>query len=289
MKKQFDLYQYLLDEKQEEELSVQEETIAEDTDYRDFYGLCKDILDEISGPDGETNQLEKVKIQRGAIMGYEAESNYYKEKIKSMILKKRVGQVAFPPWYKNLHEGIFAELYGFAGLTPWIYDEKPEYEFSTSAKIIGDRIYFLLDGRCQLQEQRISSMRLEQLKRALLMGYPMERLERGVHEVYLKNGIRVTIFSGNITKRDNEVIVFRKYVMKSLSFEKLAEYRTIPGDSIRLLTMMVEAGFNVLFCGPVRSGKTTFLQTWQSYEDRNLEGVSIATYTENALYVDVDC
>lgn len=274
MKKQFDLYKYLLDEKDESK-------VEESGGYYDFYSLCKMVQEELSAQyKSEENELDRIRIQRGAIMGYEKEISYYKEKIRNIILQAQKGEIRPPEWYKDLVEGVFAELYGFAGLTPWIYDEKEEYISSTSAKVIGDRIYFLMDGRCVLQEQRISHERLDQLKRAMLMGYPMERLERGVHEVYLANGIRVTIFSGSITKEGGEVIVFRKYVMKSLSFEKLAEYRTIPGEAIDFFKMMVEAGYNCLFCGPVRSGKTTFLQTWQSYEDKSLEGVSIATDTE---------
>ncbi|MCQ2551197.1 MAG: CpaF/VirB11 family protein [Clostridia bacterium] len=270
MKEQFDLYQYLKENTKNEE----------ETGYGQFFSLCREVQEEMMASYEKEGDLDKVRIQRGAIMGLKAEIDLYKDRIKAIVLAKHREGVKSPPWYLNLVEGIFAELFGFAGLTPWIYDEKEEYVSSTSAKVIGEKIYFLLKGRCVLQEQRIDSARLDQLKRALLMGYPMERLERGVHEVYLNNGIRVTIFSGNITKQGAEVIVFRKYVMKSLSFEKLAEFRTIPPDAIPLFRLMVKAGFNVLFCGPVRSGKTTFLQTWQSYEDRSLEGVSIATDTE---------
>ena len=49
-----------------------------------------------------------------------------------------------PPWYPNLADGIFAELYGLAGIAPWAYDETEESENSSSAKMIGDRIYCLM-------------------------------------------------------------------------------------------------------------------------------------------------
>ena len=41
--------------------------------------------------------------------------------------------------------------------------------------------------------------------------------------------------------------------------------------------VMVKIGFNVLFAGQVRSGKTTFMQVWQRYEAKTLEGLAIAT------------
>jgi pilus assembly protein CpaF len=43
---------------------------------------------------------------------------------------------------------------------------------------------------------------------------------------------------------------------------------------------MVCCGYNVVFCGSVRSAKTTFLSTWQRYEDPELEGVMVETDPE---------
>lgn len=43
---------------------------------------------------------------------------------------------------------------------------------------------------------------------------------------------------------------------------------------------MVRLGFNVVFMGAVRTAKTTFLSTWQSYEDPTLEGVMVETDPE---------
>ena len=84
----------------------------------------------------------------------------------------------YPPWYKNLTAGVFNELYGLAGLAPWVYDETESYRKSSSAKLIGDRLYCLIDGVSQLQPQIIKAGRRDQLKRALLLGSPRERLER---------------------------------------------------------------------------------------------------------------
>ncbi|HPX71001.1 MAG TPA: hypothetical protein PLO47_04635 [Bacillota bacterium] len=43
---------------------------------------------------------------------------------------------------------------------------------------------------------------------------------------------------------------------------------------------MVKVGYNVAFLGAVRTAKTTFLSTWQSYEDPLLEGVMVETDPE---------
>ncbi|MCF0150948.1 MAG: Flp pilus assembly complex ATPase component TadA, partial [Firmicutes bacterium] len=183
-------------------------------------------------------------------------------------------------YYPDLTEAVFAELYGLSGIAPWAFDWTESYAKSSSAKLIGDRLYCLIDGKSCLQPQRITAKRRAQLIHALLLATPKERKETGFHEVYLHNGIRVTIYSGERSKNGQDVIVFRKYVMKQLSFEALAEKGTFPMEAVPLFRAMCRVGFNVVFAGQVRSGKTTFLQTWQASEDPSLEGVAVATDPE---------
>ena len=248
-----------------------------------FHQVCQIVEMEFDKEWNETDdaaknrKLEKEKL---AIMGAEAETSFYKEKIKEILLDKKLSEAWYPPWYPNLFEGVFAELYGLAGLAPWAYDMEEKYRESSSAKLIGDRLYCLIDGRAQLQPQRIGRRRREQLKRTLLLATPYERLEYGFHEVYLHNGIRITIYSGDRTKDDQDIMVFRRYVLQDLAFEQLADKGTIPREAIPLFRKMIGIGFNVLFTGQVRSGKTTFLQVWQRYENPELEGLAIATDPE---------
>ena len=68
-------------------------------------------------------------------------------------------------------------------ITRKVYDRTEEYKNSSSAKLIGDRLYCLIDGKSQLQPQKISKVRREKLKRALLMSTPKERIEAGFHEL----------------------------------------------------------------------------------------------------------
>lgn len=222
----------------------------------------------------------KLEREKRAIIGYEKEVGYYKERIREILRDRKLSDSWFPPWYPDLTEGVFAELYGLSGLAPWAYDMCEKYKTSSSAKIIGDRMYCLIDGRSELQPQKIPERRRQQLKRTLLLATPRERLEYGFHEVYLHNGIRITIYSGERTKQGQDVMVFRKYVLKELTFEEIARLGTIPLEAVDLFKAMVAIGFNVIFAGQVRSGKTTFMQTWQKYEDRSLEGLAIATDPE---------
>ena len=248
--------------------------------FREICEIVQAAFDKDWDETDDASKNRKLEREKKAIIGYESEANFYKEKIKEFLLEKRLTEEWYPPWYQDLCEGIFSELYGLAGLAPWVYDATEEYKSSSSAKLIGEHLYCLINGKSTLQPQRIDQNRREQLKRALLLATPYERLEQGFHEVYLHNGIRITIFSGERTKEGQDVMVFRKYVLQNLSFEKIADYGTIPKDAIDVFLAMIKIGYNVIFAGQVRSGKTTFMQTWQSYEDITLEGLAIATDPE---------
>lgn len=253
-----------------------------------FKNVCA-IIEELFEREWEhTDEIAKsIKLEREkrAIMGYESEMNYYKEKIKEMLINLKLTDVKPPNWFPNLSEAIFAELYGLSGLAPWAYDMESKYEKSPSAKLIGDRLYCLIDGKEVLQPQKIPLERRNKLKRALLMATPAERTEYGYHEVYLRNGIRITIYSGSRTKEQQDIMVFRKYILKKLDFDSLIEYGTIPGSAKPIFLKMIEIGFNVIFAGRVRSGKTTMLQIWQCCEDKSLEGVAVATDPETKWHI----
>lgn len=258
--------------------------LTQEEQFCDFYDLCDIVRSYFERQWKNASEWEKEKLleqEKRAIMGCDEDVKRYKEHIGEVLKElNNINNVICPPWYCSLIDGVFAEVYGLSGLDPWAYDKTEKYRRSSSAKLIGERLYCLIDGKSVLQPQRINNNRREQLKRALLMATPRERIEKGFHEVYLKNGIRITIYSGERTKENEDIMVFRKYVLKELTFEKMAELGTIPADAVEFFKVMVKLGYNVLFTGQVRSGKTTFMQTWQRYEDQSLEGLAIATDPE---------
>ena len=268
-----------LDEYSNEPVKTRQETDA----YFDFEAICSLVEKKLdidwNDADDASKQL-KLEREKSAIIGYEKDVLFYKDKIREILRQNKLEEASFPSYYQDIIEAIFAELYGLAGISPWAYDTDDKYKTSSSAKIIGERIYFLIDGKSKLMPQRISKDRLLKLKRALLLATPSERLSDAYHEVYLRNGIRISIYSGDVVKPNQDVIVFRKYVMQKLCFEALSERKTFPKEAIRIFELMRKVGFNVIFTGQVRSGKTTFLQTWQSGENPNLEGLAISTDPE---------
>lgn len=254
----------------------------------EFNDVCEQVRKHLAQEwknRGERERAEFLEFEKRAIMGYEDDMDSYIEIIRNIIRETIEGtdkeeKRICPDWYPELAWGVFHQLYGLAGVAPWAYDTDPKYKMSSSAKLIGDRLYCLIDGKSVLQPQRINKARREQLKRALLLSSPRERLETGYHEVYLRNGIRITIFGGEKTKDEQDVMIFRKYIVDNLSFKQLADLGTIPSDSIELFERMIEIGFNIIIAGPVRSGKTTFLRVWQKQEIKELEGLCISTDPE---------
>ncbi|HPO04277.1 MAG TPA: ATPase, partial [Bacillota bacterium] len=148
-----------------------------------------------------------------------------------------------------------------------------------------DRIYFMQEGRLRLMPQKIHKHRREQLVRAFLLLTPHERLDKDFHEIYLLDGTRVTIFGGQMAKQGQDVIIFRRYIVPNYTFEEQARRGTIPEDAIPLFKAMVDFGPNLVIAGQVRSSKTTFLSTWQSYEDPELEGVMVETDPEIPMHL----
>lgn len=249
----------------------------------EFARLCEIInVDFMRDWDQGLESMEHiVEIQKKAIIGYENEVHYFRSKIKEYIKGHKAENVIFPSWYKSLDEAIYHENWGLAGIGEWF---SSEFTSSSSAKIIGNRIYFLEDGKMILKNQKISKFRREQLVRAFLLLTPDERLDKDFHEIYLLDGSRVTIFRGSLVKDGEDVIVFRRYIIPEYSFEEQAKRKTIPYEAISLFVDMVKLGYNVAFTGAVRTSKTTFLSTWQSYEDQSLEGVMLETDPEIPLH-----
>ncbi|WP_051280097.1 P-loop NTPase family protein [Anaerovorax odorimutans] len=252
-------------------------------DSIEFVKLCSRIniefLKEWENKNENINYT--LKIQKKAIIGYEKEVAYFKSKIKVLVKKLGASDTRYPKWYKSLADAIYHENWGLAGIAEWFSEDIIN---SSSAKVIGDRIYFLENGQMKLKEQKISKDRRQQLIRAFLLLTPEERLDKESHEIYMLDGTRVTIFGGSMVKDGQDVIVFRRYVIPNYSFEEQAARGTIPKAAIPLFTAMVNLGYNIAFTGAVRTAKTTFLSTWQSYENQFLEGVMVETDPEIPLH-----
>lgn len=245
--------------------------------YANFHSICaqvrkffNDEWDEELQSKGERKEEIIAERHKRALIGYPAEVNYFKAKIRDFLKSHNLENENHPSWYDNLVDAIFHENWGLAGIAQWMSMKE-----SSSAKIIGDRIYYFINGKAVLQEQKISPERFEKLRKALLLPTPKKRLDEQYSEVFMHSGERIAIYYGDLVFEGQNIMVFRKYIVDKLTFEEQAHRGTIPFDCIPFLKAMVAIGPNVAFVGRVRSGKTTFLSTYQAYEDHSLEGIAI--------------
>lgn len=265
----------------------EEQSGSGDVDHQmeQFKKVCIKVREGLDRMQTEASRVDDaLALQRQAILGNSNAVKFYQLEILKILREETLESKWFPAWYENLAEAVFQELYGMAGLTEWIEGRRPELKESSSAKVIGERIYFLIKGKMVLQEQTLPEETLERIRTALLMTDAKARRSDAYHEVYLINGTRVTLFGDGIAKKGQDCYIFRKFLVPEYTFEEQAGRHTIPRESIPLFTAMIKTGFNVAFVGAVRTAKTTFLTTWQSYENPALEGVLIETDPEIPLH-----
>ena len=246
-----------------------------------FLNLCSEVQAyfEEEWKKAEGQELKILERQTKALIGIPDHVNYFKDSISKYLKDNSKTGLSYPKWYKSLTDAIFHEVWGLAGISAWM--DMPE---SSSAKIIGERIYFLIDGKMILQQQKISQNRFNALKKALLLLTPEVPGSSPNIEILMYLGQRVTFYGGTLTKEGQDIMVFRKYIVFNYTLEEQARRKTIPEESISLLKNLAQVGFNVLFCGAVRTAKTTMLTTFQLLEDKSLEGVLIESNAEIPLH-----
>jgi len=253
----------------------------------DFEGVCHIVetllsQDEKSSDGISVNWAPDLAVQKKAIIGHKKDVLAYHKAIAKVLDARGLrGCFDIPSWYESEEDAIFHEVWGLAGMAQWW---RGPWADSPSAKIIGDEVFFLKDGKMRRMPQRIEAHRREQLIRAFLLLSPEERLDKDFHEIYLLDGCRVTVFKGSMAKKGRDTIIFRRYIVPEYTLGEQAARGTIPKASIPMFVAMARSGYNVVFCGSVRSAKTTFLSTWQRLEDPVLEGVMVETDPEIPLH-----
>lgn len=247
-----------------------------DKHFEEIVKIVETELDKIDNE--EIREENTLSRRRNAILGFPSDAEYYRTKIKEILNLKNLNREKYPSWYKSLDDAMYHEILGFYGIEAWLNDAK--YKHSDACMIIADNIFFEVNGEPEIQPQTISSEKRDRLKETLMLTNPKEPRAEAKHELY-SGGRRVTIFNDNgVTKEGRDTIIFRKYHVNKFSFEMQAKKGTIPYEAIPMFKSMVKIGYNVAFTGPVKSAKTTFLTTWQSYENPKYTGLSIETDPE---------
>ena len=188
--------------------------VLPDTDFESVCRMVKQVFDA-AWKDERLNAEAALRIQKRAIIGYEREMSYFLERILRILEETGNSRMRYPEWYSSPELAVYHENWGLCGLAEWF---SPLVRSSSSAKIIGDRVYFMRDGKMQLRPQRISSERRRQMIRSFLLLTPEERLDKDVHEVYLLDGEHdLTLYATiapdegrfSLTMQPNTILVIR--------------------------------------------------------------------------------
>lgn len=243
----------------------------------EFQRLCNDVKTYFNNSSMGADDLER---QKKAIIGYQKEVSYYIDKIMQYLEENNKKDEQYPAWYETLEQAIFHEIWGLSGIAEWYNAKSIELKNSSSAKIIGNKIYFMINGETKLMPQTISNDRRKQLIRALLSNDYRVRLDNEVPDIEMITGERIKIFNHGVTRKDKDTIIFRKFPVKDYTFERQIQLGTYPGESLILLKLLAKIGYNMAFTGAVRTSKTTQLATWLNYESETEDGLMVETRPE---------
>ena len=144
--------------------SIKEDKVASRRNLSEedfFLDLCRSVQSHFENmwKLSEGQEAKILERQTKAIIGLPDHVNYFKDLIRKYLEDNAKTNLPYPKWYKDLVDGIFHEVWGLAGISAWM--DIPE---SSSAKIIGERIYYLIDGKMIIQKQKISRKRFGALK-----------------------------------------------------------------------------------------------------------------------------
>lgn len=275
---------YYLDELLDEKRKTANATVVlkTKTEMEKFIFLCDQVRDAFFKKIGNgQSEEETLKVQQRAIIGVEKDVAYYKDEIQEYLREHSLQDEWYPSWYSSLVDGIYHRNWGIAGVAEW--KQNPKYARSSSAKLKGDKLFFLVDGKMQLMPQTIPKERREQLVKALLLPNPKLRHDNDAPEIDMLDGTRIKIFRDSITKKGHDGIVFRKFFVTNYSFDEQIQYKTYPSDIKLFCTSLIHSMMNIAFVGSVRTSKTTQLTTFLSYVDPMREGLLIETHPEVPL------
>lgn len=226
-----------------------------------FEDLCKSIKKsfEKEWSQNQSTISDSIQLEKEAIIGKDMAVTTFKNKISDYLRIHDCYDNWHPLWYENIVDAVFQENWGMAGLSEF-FSEK--YKDLPSAKVIGDRVYFLIDGVATLMPQKIPTVRRQQLVKALCMDNPRERFDKDLHNIYIntdKGNERVTIYNESMTKKDQDTIIIRRYIVPNYTLEEQINRGTIPFELAPLLESMTMLGYNIAITGPIRTAKTTLL------------------------------
>lgn len=236
----------------------------------DFYQISKKAKDHVfqiydekvqEKSEGKTKE-DYVSIYHDAMLGLPAAVSHIKKIIESYIIENGLKGTAFPLPYQSLVDAIFEEEFGWGVLSA--YKHEPDSE---AAQVIGTDVTIKRAWGYELQPYSFRSIEqvLELTQRFANMHSKTTLNEHSKPELETRthDNIRVSIMVPGRT-HEEPVITLRRKVVNEISFESMAEYKTIPHEALPLFKALARFKVNSVIAGPPGCGKSTMLQAFMA-------------------------
>lgn len=231
--------------------------------------------------DNEQKQ-ERLNTYHLAVIGDKETERYLTNEIDSYLRSINVSNIPYPDYYQSLSEALFHEIYRFGSLQKWyVMDNSP------AAKFIGDEFWIEVNDEFVRQAETLPH---ENTIREFIQRFQAGQKNLKVNEsnpyaeIALMDHTRVTIIVPPASYKPT--LIFRKYTVSNLSFEKQAGLGTIPKSDIEFYKDFSRLYLNTVIAGHVKSGKSTFLKTVYGARDPEKVAVLIEGTPETFLKQD---
>lgn len=206
-----------------------------------------------------------IELRHGAVTGNPGAMEWFKKEIEDLLIRNNwlSNPFPFPKAYGNIVEAVYQETFGIGPASTWW--RHPDYAVSEAASIIGTRVFFEFpgEGNDDLQEVHYSSESdVLRVATQLSLRSPTGILNKHNPslEIDMEDGTRVTISIPPLTVEPT--IVFRHFTMDRPTLHGIMEKRTFPVEFLPVLNAIAVGRGTTVFCGPVKSGKTTLMKAF---------------------------
>lgn len=276
--KVFDINQYIQDHRV---LEDKEDKVKVSNGFTEIVEMVKEHLSSQLTDEGKSDK-EKVKrqeIEHNAILGDLEAEKILTDEIESYLRESNLLGVKFPSVFENIQQAVYHELYRFGIFRKWdLYPESP------SAMIQGKEIWFKIDGEFVKQDEELrNDQQIHEIIRAFQIGSKRLKINEAnpQAEIETKDGTRIKIMIPPASLFPT--IVFRRFVVKSFSFDEQASRGTIAHEDVNFFKNMSNLFLNTIIAGHVESGKSTMLKTFYGARDKGKVAILIETSPESFL------
>lgn len=248
-------------------------------DFGQTIQLVENHFDSIFDTADTQKSQERLAMQHDAIIGIPRAVSYFKDEITDFLRKRNLLKVSYPEHFHNLTDAIFHNLFGLGPLAVWY-----NYPTSQAAHVIGKQIFFEIEQKLVKQSIEFDSTdRVAELVRALTLKDQRSRINQynPKLEVDMVDGTRVTMFVPPLSRHIS--ITFRRFIVSKLTFEDQASRHTIPGEAVEIFRALNQTRPNMIIAGPVKSGKSTMLNTFYGEREHEQKVVCVEKHAELKL------